>query len=521
MTTPSIGNQALGVVVPNPNPPFGNVTYNVYNNANFVNNGPLGAGGIGVGYYLSGNAAGIMNNLRLGTVTNGTMLVDLTSLSPRADNGLPQNFTSGTFAEWGGSLVPGPGGTVSVDLVPGPGSINIAGPGANTATRSIYGAELALATQGITAKNTSLFMADGEGATKAEVVLIRDYNTNFMGGLTIADGAYVADPVTGLNINYRSTYYTDWQWKGTFTAYDGSSHTVNNLDDFKAWNTWVIGELQAGRLLTSQYNAEFTKAYTTTTYNYLYDPFLGQKLDPATDTAFTRTIKQVLAEAHGSNATARVAPGVNQWVTQGGDDGLANGTVSGVLYASDGGTIINEGMISGRYGGAGTPQGMVVDGINAGVKELGSLMAGYNTKASVGYNNGIINVAYLAGWNIDAAFSPGMSVTSGGSGVARGEGALLVNNGIVNVAASYGLYAMQGGEVINHGAINLGLRDFVSGTSAGNMVAAQAADADSKFTNAADGVIYIGRNPGGPVEMGIGSVTSTDASGKPLYSMTH
>lgn len=57
-------------------------------------------------------------------------------------------------------------------------------------------------------------------------------------------------------------------YAGTFTAFDGSSHTVSSLADFKTWNNWLISKLSSGDLAYTSYQSELKKAYTSTSQTY-------------------------------------------------------------------------------------------------------------------------------------------------------------------------------------------------------------------------------------------------------------
>ncbi|EEZ4357261.1 autotransporter outer membrane beta-barrel domain-containing protein [Escherichia coli] len=54
----------------------------------------------------------------------------------------------------------------------------------------------------------------------------------------------------------------DDSYSGTFTAYDGSTHTVSSLDHFKDYNDWLINKLSSGDLDYASYQTELKKAYT-------------------------------------------------------------------------------------------------------------------------------------------------------------------------------------------------------------------------------------------------------------------
>lgn len=57
-------------------------------------------------------------------------------------------------------------------------------------------------------------------------------------------------------------------YSGTFTAFDGTSHTVSSLSDFKVWNDWLVSKLSSGELAYASYQSELQKAYISTTQSY-------------------------------------------------------------------------------------------------------------------------------------------------------------------------------------------------------------------------------------------------------------
>ncbi len=392
-------NQDMPVTVPDPIT-GGTRTYNAYSNTNlfvclytapctFTTN---------VDTYQSANDANIYNDVRLATVNNGTLNMDI----------------SGNFATVG-------------------------------------------------AKNTAYVLATDTGTA----IWRHDADFSPMGGMytTTAPGKILPFDRTIGTSSYR----------GTFTAFDGSAHTVNSIDDFHAYNTWLISQLQTGALATGAYNTELAKGYVLTDYTITIDPTLGHVIAPD-DLLFVPSVKQVMMEANGSSARAEIATGVTITSSRGGaEDG---GSIAAVLYATDGGTVVNNGMIGTR--GWTTPNGIRVEsgghGINAGVRTQGYLSTFAENASAVGK-------PVLEGAGVDFV---------------GGAGSTYLNSGIINVAAynqgiapvaTHGLLVQYGGSAINTGTMNIGVADNVT---AGILVGVNISS-NGTFTNAADGVIYLGR----------------------------
>jgi hypothetical protein len=250
----TVGSLSRGISVPNEtNPSLGNETFQVYNNNNFVitNSSTLNNVASGANIYNSAADANIFFDLRLATVQSGTLNVNVTS----------------------------------------------ARLGNNTATLNVAPGRLG-------AKNTVLFMAEDTGS----VVLTRDMSVRFESSTAITANVNILDGTVTNNVPVTT-------FAGTFsTVINGvtTSHTVNNLDDLKQYNTFLIAELQAGRLATSAYETEFNRAYKTDLVPFTFDRTGPNTILPS-DPLFSPMIRNVLAAADGPAATASIAPGVNIW----------------------------------------------------------------------------------------------------------------------------------------------------------------------------------------------------------------
>lgn len=142
-------------------------------------------------------------------------------------------------------------------------------------------------------RDSSLVYVDGTTANNAVA--------NWVSQQTIQ--ARFPDNLSGYSTPTTVNINTD-SYSGTFTAFDGTSHTVSSLDDFKTWNNWLVSKLSSGELAYASYQSELQKAYVSTTQSYLVsqspDGFdVSVYGDP--DTAFFR--------ADGQNATITVAQG--------------------------------------------------------------------------------------------------------------------------------------------------------------------------------------------------------------------
>ncbi|MDR0787111.1 MAG: hypothetical protein LBG44_04500, partial [Gemmatimonadota bacterium] len=410
-----LGVQGNGVFVFNPNPPFGTISYSAYSSGQFVQIGDAFAPNTapfvtGVPTYTSAADANIYSDLRFATVTDGTLNVNITSAALGNASGL------------------------------------------SATTQSIGG------------KNTALFMAQGTGT----VVLSRDMNVAFLGSST---QPLSADP--NLVLNEQTVMSAATTFTGAFTAYDGSTQTVTDLASLRTYNDWLIARLQLpladpNRLSTDNYTAELAKAYATTFYNVTYDPTVGNSISPG-DPLFDPTVKQVIAQADGVGASASVASGVNVWIGSGDLTGIVAG-----LYGSNGGTVINDGLI-----GSSGPNANRVMFVNNGGR---------------GINNGVLAVGYHTTLANNAAVVAGAN--GAGTIGASGTGSQFTNNGIVNIASLrsgvIGLQVDLGATGVNNGVFNI-VGPLNSNVQ--TIVGVDVLFAGTSFTNAADGLIYLGRGP--------------------------
>uniref|UniRef100_UPI001BAC3BF9 ESPR domain-containing protein n=1 Tax=Budvicia diplopodorum TaxID=1119056 RepID=UPI001BAC3BF9 len=254
-------------------------------------------------------------------------------------------------------------------------------------------------------------------------------------------------------------------YNGTFTVNttDGpQTQTVNDLADYKAYNSWLVAQLQAGKLgsgtaAQANYNLAVGAATTSVTNPYVLnrDPLSI----PSTDPLYIPTGEQVLMQADGAGALAQI-----------GNTGaivLIMGTAA--LQADHGGTVINNGTLT-TYGG----------NVKAGIRAINGGHA---------INNGVRNFGQTSGTRSENGYD-----------LVQGTGSTYINNGTVNIAGwnyspaygytSVGLYVRAGSSAINYGAYNVGNATLV-GASALNGIVLDSGIAS--FINDTAGVMYFGR----------------------------
>jgi autotransporter family porin len=314
------------------------------------------------------------------------------------------------------------------------------------------------------AKNASLFYADGTGSAASNIVW-QSSNRVDMG------------PTASAVINNSSTSTQNFSFStyaGTFSAFDGSSQTVNSAAALQSYNTFLIQKLESGALQPGQYDAQFKRAYSNA---YGSITFLNGPAD-LNDEVFVPIGTRVVIHANGANATGTIAAGARLDALPVSRDGRsANSYVGTVMLGENGANIINDGMLSSaRGGGSDVQYGMIARGARA-------------------TNNGVLNAGFMAG----GAANPNPILPSYNLGGHMGMwaywvGSTLVNNGIINVLnpGSNALIIKQGASGTNNGFINLNVGTApIAG--AGTKSLGVDLDVASTFTNAAGATIYMGR----------------------------
>lgn len=284
----------------------------------------------------------------------------------------------------------------------------------------------------IAAKQTTLVKADGTGSAASEVVWSSSNSIDFFG---------VAMPANAQN-SFTSTQVPGWPT--TVTLPNGSVVTINNLSDFQAFNNQLVTLVQNGTIGQAEYNSLIAQGANlqTATVVYQYNP-----VPPPGDDIYQPEGLRTVIEATGVHASATLAAGATLTVSQ------ANG---GVLRGTNGGTVTNKGTIN-IVGGGGMVLETGAKGSNEGVINSRTGSNGVVTTLSTFTNSGIINQREAA--TADAAgFSGGIAINSILSDTK--------NTGIINVGTV---------------------------ASTANASATGVRVLGGSFTNAAGGVIYIGR----------------------------
>ncbi|EIM18796.1 autotransporter outer membrane beta-barrel domain-containing protein [Pseudomonas chlororaphis] len=309
----------------------------------------------------------------------------------------------------------------------------------------------------IAAKQSSLFYADGTAGNDSQI----EWNSN--NRISFTGSVATNDPALTFNVPFIA------QYGGTFsvTTVDGSSqsHTVTNATELKAYNDWLISQLESGNLDSSRYLAEFAKGFTSTQKSITY----VNSAHDTTDEVFQGIGLRTVMHTNGAGASATLAAGANLEVSN------ANG---GAMRAETGSQLINNGTLSTIH--------------DAGDGTAMELLDGSN-----GDNNGVINGNFLVNANGSITNS-----SLGGRVVDVQSGSTFHNNAnaIINIATgtannpgiSSGIYLGDAAQANNSGVINVG----VTGTrSNGSLVGILVDSPNAQFSNDAAGLIYIGRGP--------------------------
>lgn len=343
----------------------------------------------------------------------------------------------------------------NVDSTGGTLNVNIGNGGAtNAAGNSIV----------LWAKQSSLFKADGTGSASSNVVWQSSNYVN-MGSVNLAAPADAGPSSRAYNF---STY------KGTFKAFDGSSHTVNNAADLQAYNSFLISGLQSGALSASQYDAQFALAYTTTSQTITWSNTPTNPNDEAYQPVGVRAVIQ----ADGAKASGTVAAGARLDVLNATRYNNEPTGMGAIMLATKGGLVTNQGSVSVRRGGNDMGVAMQADG-----------------SGSRAVNSGVLNVGFFSGQDgqIDPVNPTGFDNYDVGL-MTTGSGSSLSNTGIVNIAGpvSRGLVVGSGTTGTNAGIVNVSVSDVSDTTTyAGRMI--EGVDVSGTFTNQAGGQIYLGR----------------------------
>jgi autotransporter family porin len=316
----------------------------------------------------------------------------------------------------------------------------------------------------------------GDKNTKNTVfVEVTDGTANWNSSNTVQ---FSNDKLKASDLQPKDFDVTTQSYAGTFvvTLSDGSqvSKTVSNIGELVAYNSWLVDQLEAGKLgdtkaeMQQSYDDAFAQAYTDTTNTFTINQTTGPI--PLDDPLFTPLGQQIALMANGANAVGHISST---------GELISDGTTKAagiMVYATNGGTVINDGTISTTRNGVGVVA--TADGhfINNGVRNVGKISGTNATAASdlvndnsTYVNNGTFNSST---WSVD---SP-------------------ATQDVIGVQVS------ENSQFTNNGAMNIGV---LAQTSSGKPTGATVSSG-STFTNAAGGLMYLGRE------------ASTDTSSAPI-----
>lgn len=216
-------------------------------------------------------------------------------------------------------------------------------------------------------------------------------------------------------------------YKGLITAFDGSKHTINNIDDFKKYNDWLVNQIQLSNLDINDYDRRLSEAYDEVLETFTYSVY--PKGSSYNDYG---KVDGSIINASGSNALANISK-TGEIVVSSGSGGSLK-----ILKADNYATIVNDGNVMGS--------GQLVN-ITSGAKFIN------NGHLSLGGSGGGIVIArglstqpvYIT--DVDSAF---------------------INNGTFNIDAralyndkssngtTNGVTLLNGAQATNYGVINSG-----------------------------------------------------------------
>jgi len=299
-------------------------------------------------------------------------------------------------------------------------------------------------------KQTYLTSADGTGKADSRIVW-QSRNAIDMG---IDPGLPTPDANGLLTVQVPATTYAG------SVVFNGITYTVTNATQMAAYNDVLVAALRNGTLTSQRaYDEAFARAFTTvdTDVSYMTDTTAG-------DLARAPNGDRYAILAHGRHGSATIAAGGQIDITR----------ASGAVKAANGATVTNNGILSGKV-----------------IQQVAKVESGAHF---VNAASGVVSSGYLAGDAFDTVNGSTFYYT--GSGImASGAGTTVRNEGVINTAGfdyahntSMGMGLADGASGVNHGNINAGVNPGYVSTVAGVNVSG-----GSRFTNAADGTIYIGR----------------------------
>ncbi|KFB99333.1 hypothetical protein GTGU_04336, partial [Trabulsiella guamensis ATCC 49490] len=332
-------------------------------------------------------------------------------------------------------------------------------------------------------------------------------NWNSSNTVTFANMAPSSEVLQPYVINLNNTVFS-----GSFSVRlsDGSSvnQTVNNMADLQAYNSWLqqqlaAGKLGAGNTAQNNYNNALSLAYS--------NQILAYQVTPPTiasdDSLLAPLGNQIVIYANGTNALGHVSS----------SGALSADNLSGALMlrASNGGTIINDGAITVKFGNTGA---MAADSgghiINNGLEVKSATNTSrdsYTGNGTTLNNYGTVNLDGVGNYNTSPTWlQVNNGATATNNGAVNWGGTIDASNATANTAPSV-VYISSGGTFINAGAagssngyagvIYLGRaasKDITSdpllrgGSDVNHAFSESAIKADSDSTVVNDGNIIIG-----------------------------
>ncbi|WP_439213457.1 autotransporter outer membrane beta-barrel domain-containing protein [Duffyella gerundensis] len=276
-----------------------------------------------------------------------------------------------------------------------------------------------------------------------------------------------APPFSGDRLTYSADSVVTYTGIFTVDTLNGSTTTFNvtNLGELRDYNDWLINQLLNAHITQEQYGQAFNKAFTLNEASVVYRMAANNRHDEVRQPYGD----QVVLGAAGYQASVKIAADSTLEVVN---------SSSAAVRASGGATAIVDGKLA------------VTGAAHADSSAL-ALLGG-----SSGLNNGVINSGFLnptSGEGVD-----GNTLGYTAKAVVVSSGSQFTNNGIINMAPgdalpfgrSDGIW-LSDGNAINHGNINIGVAEVRNGTT----VAGVNLSGQSRFINAEDGTLYIGRSP--------------------------
>ncbi|MDP9877698.1 autotransporter-associated beta strand protein [Variovorax boronicumulans] len=325
-------------------------------------------------------------------------------------------------------------------------------------------------------KQTSVFKVES-GST-----LNYKTNTRFdLGSGDLAPPPSNVDPATGIASVSKLTQQFDrgvsfagGTWTNPLTGQQETvaGGNVTDLDSYRRYNNYLIGQVQAGLLSPADYASRLTSSYSTQSFQVQYQAAPAQTPGMKTWMPLGRVN---LIESDGGTVNIDKDSHIHNasWWSGGSTANLVNGA-----------TLNNAGHLSSQTTGSNHPD--IVASQNSSIRNTGSLSVGYDPDT------------YTP--NSTTGINSGKGDRVGSFGVLLNDQATFSNEGFVNVAnavtnrtdfarVNIGLRAAGSSSAVNQaqGVINIGVNET---GNPGDTYGVQAVDS-ATFTN--KGTMYVGR----------------------------